>query len=74
MNKVWSVCSFYIFYLCQVGYVFVLLAGLRKNYQTDYHETWWKDGVWVREEVGADKSKGRIQKFSLTFLQHFPLK
>ena len=26
------------------------LARLSKNYWTDYHETWWKDVIWVWEE------------------------
>jgi len=28
-----------------------LLAGLRKNYLTDFHIIWWKGGIWATEET-----------------------
>jgi len=28
-----------------------LLAGLRKNYQTDFHKIPWKGCTWVTEET-----------------------
>ena len=48
-------------YLCQGGYGFgsvclsvglsvCLPAGLRKNYQTYFHETWWRGRAWAVEE------------------------
>ena len=46
-------------YLCQECYVFVgvclfvcyYLAGLRKNYSTDFRKIWWKGGTWAKEET-----------------------
>jgi len=37
------------------GYVFIgvflcLLAGLCKNYLTDFHKIRWKSGIWAVEE------------------------
>ena len=28
-----------------------LLAGLSKNYSTDFHKLWWKDGTRAMEET-----------------------
>jgi len=45
-------------YLSQGGYVFISiqfvclkLAVLCKNYWTDFHKIWWKDGTWATEET-----------------------
>ena len=40
------------FYLGKGGYVFIgvcLLAGLCRNYSTDFHTVQWKGGTWVTE-------------------------
>ena len=46
------------FYIRQRGYVFLgvclfvcLLAGLGKNYSTDFHKIQWKGGTWATEET-----------------------
>jgi len=45
-------------YLRQGGYVSIgvylfvrLLAGIRKNYVTDFHKIRWKGGTWAAEET-----------------------
>ena len=35
-----------------LGSLFVcLLAGLHKNYLTDFGEIWWKGGAWATEQA-----------------------
>ena len=46
----------------QAGYVLIdvslficLLAGLRKNYSTDFHKIRWKGGTWsTKETIGGN--------------------
>ena len=35
------------------------LAGLWKNYCTNYHETWWKDVAWIGEELIKFRCRSR---------------
>ena len=44
------------------------VSGLRNNYWTDYHKTWWK--VWLRREHIQFECRSR-NLVSLS-LQHFP--
>ena len=30
-------------------------AGLHKNYETDFHKTWWKDETWAKKEVSPHR-------------------
>ena len=39
------------------SFVFVcLLAGLLKNFLTDFYKIWWKGGTWTTERIDIDFS------------------
>lgn len=55
---------------------FVLLAWFRKNYWTNFHHTWRRDGVWAWDESIKFWCRCRINPVSLcltmkSFLLHF---
>ena len=46
-----------MFYFYQGGYVFVAIClslcrqqDYAKNYQADFHETWWRGEAWAMDE------------------------
>jgi len=45
---------YYYYYLSQEVYAFIevcLLAGLQKNYSTEFHKIWWKGSTWAMKET-----------------------
>ena len=62
-------CIFCFFYPCQGGYNFFvvclfvcLLAGLCKNYSTDFHKIWWRGAISATEETSRffDGNPGHV--------------
>jgi len=56
--SLWHPSKTSVYYLCQGDYVFIgissfvcLLAGLCKNYWTDYHKIRCKGGMWATDET-----------------------
>ena len=41
----------YVFTLVHLFISWFLLSKITQIYETGYHESWWKDEVWVREEL-----------------------
>ena len=37
-----------------------MIEDLCKNCQVDYHKTWWKDALWVREDP-MNQSPGKLK-------------
>ena len=50
----------------------LLSVGLRKNYQRNFYETWWKGVTWAKKELithnlGADLNHEQISEFSARY-------
>ena len=61
-----------MFSLPFVGWFVCLLAGLRKHYRPDFHETRWKGLARAKEEpaervLKRNRITGRIHEFRFTF-------